>query len=113
MFVLFVIVAEILLLYWARQEPELLEYVFDAQGLSVGDELYPLRSLSGFAFVLDHPDDPYFELVFEQAKKVSSYLKVLVPVEVVDELYELLLAQLEEIDYEESYFEHIAKIIRF
>ena len=112
LFAFFVVIAEVLLLYWSRQEPGLIEYEFDKDGLSVGELFYPMKNLSSFSFVLDHPDDPYFELVFEPARATANYIKLLVPVDIVDDLYDVIDEHLEEFEYEEGAFEHIAKIIR-
>ncbi len=113
LFAIFTVIAEILVLYWARQEPPLIEYAFSERGLVIDQQFIPMNNLSGFSFVSDHPDDPYFELIFSQRKKLSPFLKVLVPTEKIDNLFELISQFLEEIDYDESLSEHIMKIIRF
>lgn len=113
LFGIFAIVAEILILYWARQEPNLVECGFDESGLVVGEKFYSLNDLSAFSFVADHPDDPYFELVFEPIKLSAHYIKVLVPAEIVDELFDYIVQYLEEFQYEESLGEHFAKKLRF
>jgi hypothetical protein len=113
LFGIFVIVAEILVLYWARQEPSLLEYSFTDTGLSAGEKFYPMNSLSAFSFVADHPDDPYFELVFEPIKVSAKYIKILVPVDIVDGLFAYIEDYLEEFDYDEGISEHLMKKLRF
>ncbi|MEZ4156905.1 MAG: hypothetical protein R3B52_02995 [Candidatus Paceibacterota bacterium] len=113
LFIVFTVIAEILVLYWARQEPPLIECAFGDRGLVIADNFYPIKSLEGFAFVTDHPHDPYFELIIAQKKKFSSHLRVLVPTEIVDDLFDVLSSYLGEIEYEESLREHIMKIIRF
>ena len=113
LFGIFAIVAEILILYWARQEPDLIEYEFNEAGLIAGDKFYSLNELSAFSFVADHPDDPYFELVFEPIKLSAQYIKVLTPADLVDELFDYINKYLEEFDYEESLGEHLSKKLRF
>ncbi|MDP2629549.1 MAG: hypothetical protein Q8P45_02500 [Candidatus Harrisonbacteria bacterium] len=114
LFLIFVIIAEILILYWARQIPPLIEYHLDEKGLHIIDRsFYSYAKLSGFAIDTDHPHDPYFELILRPAQKLSTDIKVLFPVEQTDALRERLKTVLPEIDYEESLAERIIKILRF
>lgn len=113
LFGIFVIVAEVLVLYWARQEPDLLEYSFNENGLVAGEKFYSLNELSAFSFVADHPEDPYFELVFEPIKISANYIKILVPADMVDELFDYMAEYLEEFDYDEGLGEHLTKKLRF
>ncbi|PIR88325.1 MAG: hypothetical protein COU09_02895 [Candidatus Harrisonbacteria bacterium CG10_big_fil_rev_8_21_14_0_10_44_23] len=114
MFLIFVVIAEILILYWARQIPDMIEYLLDERGLHTGRGLFlPYSLMAGFAIDADHPHDPFFELIIRPAKKFSPDIKILFPAERNEEFREALKTRLKEIDYEESVMERVIKILRF
>ena len=107
LFVIFIIIAEILALFWGSQVPRTLNYKVDAVGFVAGDQLYRFDKLASYALVESLGGPHYYELVFTQKQTLSVYVKALVPNDVAPRLGELLTARLPAFEYTPSLAEAI------
>lgn len=113
LFAIFIVIAELLVLFWAKQEPQVVEYAIDDRGVLLSqDTLRSFTEIQGFAIVTDHPDAPYAELVLRMKRKIATDVKLLIPQEGIGAIKEALKEHLEEIEYEETFAEHLMKILR-
>lgn len=102
LFVVFTVIAEILVLFWGGQKPKAIAYQLDEEGFTTGTRLFRFQNLTGFALVESLGGPNYFELVFRQKQAVSFYIKALVPNERAEEIGEFLGARLEPFEYTPS-----------
>lgn len=107
LFAFFVIIAELLIIFWGQKKPSEIEFKLDDRGLAVGDKkFYPYEALSGFAVVDE-------EVIFQQKHRLSTYIKALAEPADLGRINSFLTNRLPEFEYRGSLLEHIAKIIRF
>ncbi len=107
LFALFVVIAELVVIFWARQLPRELEFKLDEKGLAMEDKkFYPYEDFSGFA-VRDS------EVIFKQKRRLTPYLKILASESDIGRIKSFLSNHLAEIEYEESLIDHLARILRF
>lgn len=107
LFVLFVVVAEILALFWGGQAPRTLTYQLTDAGFIVGDRLFRFESLTGYALVESLGGPNFYELVFMQKQALSTYVKAFVPNADAQAVGEFLSARLATFEYSPSLSEAI------
>lgn len=111
---MFVAVGGILVVYWGTKQPEMLEFTLSKKGLDIaGRKLYPMESFTGFAMREDATPDGSHELVLKTKSALSTFLKVIVPADQSEEVRAVFAASVEEMEYEETLTEYIAKLLRF
>lgn len=107
LFVVFIIVAELLILFWGYKKPDVVEFTIDDKGFSIGENtFYSYNDLEGFAISGD-------ELILKKKSKVSPYIKIIIPEKNAKRIRAFLERTLPEIEYEESLVEHIGHFVRF
>lgn len=110
----FVAVGGILVVYWGTKEPAVLEFTLSEKGLDIaGRKFYPMESFTGFALREEAMPDGSNELVLKTKSILSAFLKIMVPPDRREAIRAFLAASVEEIEYEETLTEYIAKLLRF
>ena len=110
----FLAVAGILILYWGSRRPEVLQFTLSEKGLDIGErKLYPMESLIGFAILEDAGGNGEDELVLRTKNTLATFLKIILPHDHRDDVQNFLAASLEEMEYQESLTEYIAKLLKF
>ena len=107
LFVLFVVIAEVLALFWAGQAPRTLTYKLTESGVMVGDRFFRFDSLVGYALIESLGGPSYYELVFSQKQLAASYVKAFVPNEKAQEVGDFLMTRLATFEYTPSLAEAI------
>ena len=111
LFLLFVVIGEVIILFTTKQHPRSYTYELSDDGVLVDDRLaYIYTELAAFA-IADDKINQHVELVLRPKKKYSQYRKILVPRDIIEEVYRVFDARLAEFNYEESFFEVIMKMI--
>lgn len=115
LFTIFVILAVSLVLRWGRQAPHQIEVKITETGVDVGERKnYPYDRLLGFATRrLDPHEEGMSELILRQKHRLSTYVKILVPNKITEEVRLRLNQRLPEIEYEESLVDHISRLLKF
>ena len=112
LFVVFIVLAEIVIVSWAAKIPRYVDFTLSQDGLEIhGHTFYPYKSFDGFA--AKEIDGELSELILKRKVHLSPYLKVLVETKDISAIKRFLNNFLPEIEYEESMFDHIAKLLRF
>lgn len=110
LFILFVVVAEIIIIGWARKWPTLFHFLLNERGVSINNKEISLWSeLENFAIL-------EMEEISEIALKkdgVASTLKLFAPNEKLKEIKDFLTRRLPETDHDESLIESISRAIKF
>jgi hypothetical protein len=108
-FLLFVVIAAALMLFMSKGEATVYEYDIVPDGIEVdGRMVYTVQSLTGFALI-DDGISPYGELVLRRKKRLTEYVRILIPREKIDPARELLAGALKEFTYNETLGEVIMK----
>jgi hypothetical protein len=108
-FLLFVVFAAAMMIFISRNESTVYTYGIAEDGIEVdGKLIYGIRSLTGFA-LLDDGFSPYGELVIRRTKRLTEYVRILIPREKIDPARELLAGALKEFTYNETLGEVIMK----
>ena len=110
LFMLFVILAEAVLLLFSSRRPALRVYGFTESAFLLADEsVHPLTEFSAYAFIEE--TDRYSELILRPAKKTKFYIKVLIPHERVSDTTQFLSKHLRVFEYQESLPDALSKRI--
>lgn len=110
MFLIFVIFAEVLVLHWGRQIPKDFTHTITEDGISEKGLIdRSFRSFQAFDII---QDDRFIEIILLPKKKVSTYVRILAPLEKKEQIRSALLKKLPEFEYEENFFEHLVNRMR-
>ena len=107
LFVFFVVIAEILALFWGGQAPRTLTYELTEQGATIGDRFFRFENLSGYALIESLGGPLYYELVFTQKQTTALYVKAFVPNDKAQEVGDFLAKRLPTFEYSPSLAEAI------
>lgn len=107
LFVLFIVIAEILALFWGGQVPRNISYKLDESGFTVGDRFFRFDTFSGYALIENLGGPHYYELVFIQKQALSVYVKAFVPNAQARAVGDLLVTRLSPFEYSPSLSEAI------
>ena len=112
LFVIFIIIAETMLVIWAKDLPRNLQFKLDKKGVHIGKiKSYQYEELNGFHIIED--TDETGELILKTKNKLHPYEKILIASKDIPEIKAFLKNHLEEIDYEESLSDGISRMIGF
>lgn len=115
LFAVFILISSILFLKLGHAIPRYLDVHLSEQGIGLGEKtFYPFDSLSGFATrQIDHFKDGLTEIILQKKHRLSTYVKILAPTEHIEEIRILLNKHLPEIEYEESFTDHLSRFLKF
>lgn len=112
LFILFVVIAEITLIHWARQTPRTLHFKIDKNGVSIGKiKFYAYPELEGFH--IKEGEHGIGELILKTKSKLNPCLKISIDSEDAKPIENLLKKFLVEVEYEDSVSDAIDKLIGF
>lgn len=110
LFLIFIIIAEALVLHWGKRIPNQHQYILTNEGIEEnGRHLYPYSHYESFAFV---HDNRLAELILKPKRKLSTYARILLPVSRTEEIAKALSAYLPVFEYEETFIEHLTNRMR-
>lgn len=102
LFVVFVVIAEILALFWGGQAPRTLEYSLTDVGVIAGDRLFRFEGLAAYALIESLGGPHFYELVFQQKQALAAYVKLFVPNELAPQVGDFLATRLPTFEYSPS-----------
>lgn len=94
LFAVFIIIAAVILGFFAVRKPDMIEYRIDAKGLSIGKEFYPYENLVSFT-VLEKPEGDNLLLVLSK-RQVVPLFSIPLGIESPEAVRKLLAAHLKE-----------------
>ncbi len=114
LFAVFVAIAATLMVKWGHHEPRYVNFRLTGEGLEFDTAKYPYEDFAGFA---THPVHGQSEdlsyLIFQRKHRLGTYLKVLAPTIMLEEIRILANKYLPEIEYEESLMDHLSRFLKF
>jgi len=119
LFVIFILVAELIVLYRGRRKPVMFEYVIVHDGIeekqgegALNKNFIAFNDYVGFALYHDPLTPRYSEVFLKPKGKGRQYRKFLVPQGGLEPMREFLLPRLQELHYEEPLIEHLVKRLK-
>jgi hypothetical protein len=116
-FAIFVVIAEIVLIYWAKRLPQTLDFKINTKGVEIGDiKFYPYEELHGFCIqeITDSTESPgSAELILKTKTKIHPFVKINIPKKYAETAKNFLKKFVKEIEYEDSVSDIIDRLIRF
>ncbi|OGY63995.1 MAG: hypothetical protein A3I89_00095 [Candidatus Harrisonbacteria bacterium RIFCSPLOWO2_02_FULL_41_11] len=115
LFAIFVVMAETMLIFWAKQYPENIRFKLDRKGLHLGTmKFYEYEDFEGFHIIERAGEDgDAGKLIFKTKSKLHPYIKILFAGENASKIKNFLKQYLGEVEYEESLTDGISKMIGF
>lgn len=112
LFLVFVVIAEAMILFWAKEYPKNIEFKLDSKGIQIGNiKTYPFDDLEGYH--LHEENDYAAELILKTRNRFNPFVKILVSIDDIPAIKEFLQIHLNEVEYDESLHDRISKIIGF
>jgi hypothetical protein len=112
LFGIFILLAETMVLFWAKEYPRDLQFSIDEHGLHLDKiKSYAYEDLSGFH--LHEGSDGVGEVIVKTKNKLHPYVRILLLNDDMPTVREAFKNHIEEIEYEEPLSENIARIIGF
>lgn len=109
--IIFLVIAEILVLVWANREPKELEFELNDKGIRVENNLqYYFNDLEGFAI---KENEDLSEIFILQKTKFRPVVKIPLPKGLTFQVRNFMLKFLPEKEIEESFLDSLSKIIGF
>ena len=109
----FIVLAEIMVLVWANEEPRFLDFKLNEKGLTIGpNKFYAYADLESFA-VDENASGEWAELIFNFHKRLRTSVKARFPREDAEDLRETLKQILKEVEHNLSLLDAVEKFIRF
>lgn len=108
----FIVVAEIMVLFWANTEPPTIHFELGEKGLTIGDHKF--HSYGEFAnFSVDEETSDEWSHLFFQFHRPKPKLKVKIPKALTNDARQTLKKMFPEIKHEHSLVESIEELIGF
>ncbi|TSC81960.1 MAG: Uncharacterized protein G01um101420_743 [Parcubacteria group bacterium Gr01-1014_20] len=109
----FIVLAEIMVMIWGNQEPRMIEFRLDGEGLTVANsKSYAYADVENFAIDND-TNEEWAEVVLSFKKRLRAPLKVIFSQEDREEVRTILSRFLVEVEHERSLVDALEKFIRF
>lgn len=113
LFVLFVVIAEVLLIIWGNRHPEEVHVIADTSGIRIGErKFYPRSHIDAFSF-LEHQHTDWQDLIILLDRRYIPTVSVRVPGHLVPELRQRLATLYPEYDHQESFVEVLERYFWF
>ncbi|MEK7611892.1 MAG: hypothetical protein AAB407_00940 [Patescibacteria group bacterium] len=114
LFAVFIAIAALLVLAWGMRRPKDIDFTLSEKGIAIGEHhFHPYDNLEGFA-IIPAPEDPELaELIFKTKSHIEPWLIVILAEQRKEAVHTFLTDVLPEIEYEDSFIRHIARILRF
>ncbi|MDD5547728.1 MAG: hypothetical protein PHN74_02440 [Candidatus Pacebacteria bacterium] len=112
LFAIFVAMAELVLISWAKRVPKNLEFAINDEGVVIGSiKFLPYGGLSEFC--LRERAGDFGELILKSKSKLQGYTKISIFNKDIPEIEKFLSEKLREFEYEETIIDTLSKIIKF
>lgn len=113
LFAVFIVVAEILVLVWAAQQPRMVEFRIDEKGLLIGGKkFYPYAEIIGFS-ADENGEDEWPELMFRFQRRLQPTVRIKTPKARFGEIEKALAPLVRKIEFEESFLESLERFLGF
>ena len=113
LFAVFLIVAALLTITWARRLPKTTDFTLSEKGLDIGGKkFYPYEGLVGFAIVSGDQDTGFDELIVKTKGQLNTLIKIIIISAQGGAIKNLLSRFIPEIEYRESVSDRLARLLR-
>ncbi len=113
LFAVFVIIAEVLLFYWGRTQPRVIEFKLSERGLEFDKKLYPYDEFVYFSVNENTGTDNFGQIAFKTKSHFKSLLDICIDKDKIASIREKLAKYLEEHEHEENIVDSFLKLFRF
>lgn len=108
----FIVIAEILFLFWGNKEPEIVDIVLNEKGLSIGSgKFYPFADLQTFG--VGETDDEWSTVVLTFKRTLKPTTQVMVPRGRAEEVTRALGGALERVEVKETLTDALERFFKF
>ena len=111
LFALFIAIAEIIIIFWAKERPKTLNFKIDDKGVHIDKiRTYNYDDLGGFHII---EKDNISELVLKTKNRLHPVVKIIIASINIAKIIDTLNDHLPEVEYEESLADHIDRLLKF
>ena len=113
LFAVFIVIAEILLFYWGRSQPRLVEFKLNEKGLELDNKLHPYDEFVYFSVNENTGMDNFSQIAFKTKSHFKPLLEVYIDKNKIALAKEKLIKCLEEHEHEENLIDILLRLFRF
>lgn len=114
LFLVFVVLAELVVLAWARRKPATVVFSLSESGLTIDErERYPFERLSAFSVIEGGEGEIMSEIVLKTKNPFNSTLRLIIPAGEFSRVRAFLARFLSEVEHEETLTEYLAHLLKF
>jgi hypothetical protein len=112
LFGFFIVVAEILFIIWGDRVPSMMPFMVTNEAVHIGKtKLYLMREFESWS--TDKNDEDWADIHFYFRSHLRAPLKVIVPLDRVEELRTNLKTVLKEVEHDMTFIDAIERLLRF
>jgi len=113
LFVAFVVIAEMLMLFWGNEKPRVLTFSLSGKELRIGeDKSYPLHDITEFS-VDDEGGGAWVRFFLRRARGFAPLVRIHVPKQLAPQVRSFFGERFPEKEWEPSFSDTIEKLMRF
>ena len=114
LFAIFIVIAELVIIYFANQFPKIWEFKIDTSGLKIGgNKFYSFGEIQYFDIHAGEGEKEFKELILKFNSRLSPYLKILIYPEDEEKIRTHLLNFIEQEEISLSFSDSLEKFIHF
>ena len=108
----FIVLAEILFLFWGNREPELLDFVLSDKGFAIGtNKFYPYSEIKDFG--VGEVEGEWGVVVFTFSRSFRPVMQVIVPKTNLPDLQKSLKLFLPQVEVQETITDALERFLKF
>jgi ABC-type bacteriocin/lantibiotic exporter with double-glycine peptidase domain len=110
--VIFLILAELIIIMWAKQIPRTIDFKIDEDGIHCGKlKSYLYEELDGFCMEKDNEEAG--ELILKTQSTLNPFVKINIFTKDQENINNILKNFLDEVEYEESFSDKLSDFLKF
>ena len=111
LFAIFLVLAETMIIVWAKELPKTLQFKIDRDGIHLGrSQFYSYEDLQGFHILESHDKN---ELILKTKNRLHPFVKIIILENDSPLIKDFLKSRLSEVEYEESLADYFQKTTGF
>jgi len=113
LFLAFIVIAEILVLFWGNEKPRLLTFILSSDELKVGTQKsYPLREIAEFSFD-ENGESEWARFFLRRTRGLAPLIRIYVPKNMASHVRSFLGERFPEKEWEPSFSDTLEKFSKF
>ena len=111
LFAVFVVIAAAMMIFWAKRQPDMIDFELSDNGLKIGQKNYTKDYFESFS--IREYNSEWDRLFLKTKSKISRSVAIPIPRHQIDKIKEYCLDSWEEVEHKDSLVDEISNFIKF